>query len=140
MKNPAVIFQKSIKNRQTNTSKTRCNFELIFDGSQTNFGSILDAKLEPSWHQNRSKMASKSISKHGQKIDRKSGTQGHASRRRKSGCWPLKNSQSQCPQGPQGHQGPQGTPLRARGTVADIYISNCLRHIRHRAWDCCVRQ
>ena len=58
--------------------KTTSKFEWILDGSWVDFRSILEAKLRPSWVQNWSHRASKPISKHGQKIDRKSGTQGHA--------------------------------------------------------------
>ena len=52
-----------------------------WDGVWMALGSILEVKLGPSWHQNRSKMASKSISKHGQKIDRNLAMQGHAGAR-----------------------------------------------------------
>ena len=82
---------KSIKNRFNKVFKTTSKFEWVLDGSWVDFRSILEAKLRPSWLQNRSQRASKPISKHGQKIDRKSGLRGHASRREKSGCWPLRN-------------------------------------------------
>ena len=47
---------KSIKNRFIRLSKTRSNFEWILYGSWIDFGSILDAKLGPSWFQNQSKI------------------------------------------------------------------------------------
>ena len=40
---------KSTKKRSTRVSKIRYHFEWILDGSWTDFGSILEAKLEPSW-------------------------------------------------------------------------------------------
>ena len=66
--------------------------------------------------QNLSNMASKSMSKHGQKNDRKSGLLGAARRRDKSGCWPLITYSIH---GPGNLQGLRDTPLRARGTVAE---------------------
>ena len=40
---------KSIKNLFERVSKIRCDFEWLLDGSWTEFGSILEAKLGPSW-------------------------------------------------------------------------------------------
>ena len=40
---------KSIKNLFESVSKIRCDFEWVLDGSWTDFGSILEAKLGPSW-------------------------------------------------------------------------------------------
>ncbi len=50
---------KSTKNLSKRVSKIRYKFECILDGSWTDFGSILKAKLVPSWLQNRSKRGSK---------------------------------------------------------------------------------
>ena len=72
------IDANSFENRSRRRSKTRCKLGWSLDCSWIDLGSILEAKLEPSWHQNRSKMASKSMSKHVQKNDRKSGLRGHA--------------------------------------------------------------
>ena len=62
---------KSIKNLSKTLSKIRSDFEWILDGSWTEFGSILEAKLGPSWLQNRSKRGLKPMSKNDQKNDRK---------------------------------------------------------------------
>ena len=47
---------KSIKNLFERVSKIRCDFEWLLDGSWTEFGSILEAKLGPSWGQVGSKI------------------------------------------------------------------------------------
>ena len=73
---------KSIKNLFKTLSKIRSDFEWILDGSWTEFGSILEAKLGPSWLQNRSKRGSKPMSKSNQKNDRNLGLQGAARARK----------------------------------------------------------
>ena len=48
------IDEKSMKNRSKKRSKIRCDLGSIFDGSWVDFGVDLEAKLGPSWDQNRS--------------------------------------------------------------------------------------
>ena len=62
---------KSIKNGFKKVLKTRSNFESILDRSWIGFGSILEAKLGPSWHQNRFQSGLETMSKNDQKNDSK---------------------------------------------------------------------
>ena len=51
----AKLEPKSTKNLFKRVSKIRDKFECILDGSWVPLGPILEAKMGPSWFQNRSK-------------------------------------------------------------------------------------
>ena len=69
---------KSTKNLSKRVSKIRYKFECILDGSWVPLGPILEAKMGPSWLQNRSKRGSEAMSKSNQKNDRFLGLRGDA--------------------------------------------------------------
>ncbi len=59
----SILHQKSTQNRSKNQPKSDVIFDLIlksiFGGSWMEFGVDLEAKLGPSWNQNRSKIHQK---------------------------------------------------------------------------------
>ena len=87
MKNQSKINKKAIKN------KMRFGMDLgwLLDRLLVDFGPKLEVKLGSSWHQNRSKWGTKTMSKNhikfGHTVVRR-GTRWYA---RVRGSWPLKN-------------------------------------------------
>ena len=95
-----------------------------WDGVWMALGSILGRFWRPSWSQVGTKIGPRWHRDRCQNMVKKmienlvcEGTQDHAGRRNKSGCWPLITNSIH---GPGDLQGIRDTPLRARGTVADM--------------------
>ena len=91
----------------------------LLDRFLEDFGVKLGVKLEPSWHQNRRKWGTKTMSKNHQK----SGAAVVRSGPQVNLVLAPKNILSQGPQGTEGKTWALGTlPYRARGPGADTFV------------------
>ena len=108
--NRSNIYQKSIQKAIENKMQVGMDFGWLLDRFLVDLGAKLGVKLRPSWHQNRRKWGTKTMSKNHQKSGDamvRGGPQGYA---RKSGPAPLPAKQL-------------GTlPYRAGGPGPDIHI------------------
>ena len=114
------------QNRSKINSERYLKQDVILNRFLMALGPILGRFWRPSWDQVGSKIGPRRDQNRYQNMVKKmienlvcEGMQGDAGRRGKSGCWSLRTIQSMAP----GNlQGLRDTPLRARGTVADIDI------------------
>ena len=96
VENLSKINEKSIQKAIENKMQVGMVFGWLLDGFLVDLGCKLGGKLGPSWHQNRRKWCTKTMSKNHIKF-------GDTSVRGESVSWPLRILQTQVPEGHMKH-------------------------------------
>ena len=121
IEDPAQIHQKSIQKVIKNKMRFWMHLGLLLERFLMDFGPKLGVKLEPSWHQNRRKWGTMTMSKNHQKSGDAVVRNWYAGGTRWWGVLAPKNTPNQVPQGQRDIRNIRNTPSRAQGPGADTY-------------------